>query len=186
MERREIELRQLSAKLEATKKQLEAFKTKKNESFVLDDTAASRRGLDTEKRQLQADLAELETQYAQLDSIKKGLEKENHRLLLTIEDKEGEIQSLGDKCSNLGRGVSLLEDKCNNLSVTVDNLNVQLEKSVKNESDLHDKVADLSQSINVRDTLSHEKEEQVTELERKLDRVQVEKEALEEGRVGER
>ena len=42
------------------------------------------------------------------------------------------LQNLKTKCDNLGHGVSALEDKCNGLEVTVDNLNVQLEKSLKN------------------------------------------------------
>lgn len=78
----------------------------------------------------------------------------------------------------MGRGVSNLEDKCNNLSVTVDNLNVQLEKSLKNESDLHDKVADLSQTLNRKDSHGHETEEKLIKLERSLEKLKIEKDVL--------
>jgi hypothetical protein len=74
--------------------------------------------------------------------------------------------------------VSALEDKCNGLEVTVDNLNVQLEKSLKNESDLHDKVGDLSQTLNLRDSHGHETEERLAKADRNLERVKIEKDGF--------
>ena len=74
--------------------------------------------------------------------------------------------------------MSALEDKCNGLEVTVDNLNVQLEKSLKNESDLHDKVGDLSQTLNLRDSHGHETEERLAKADRNLERVKIEKDGF--------
>ena len=88
------------------------------------------------------------------------------------------LQNLKTKCDNLGHGVSALEDKCNGLEVTVDNLNVQLEKSLKNESDLHDKVGDLSQTLNLRDSHGHETEERLAKADRNLERVKIEKDSF--------
>ena len=88
------------------------------------------------------------------------------------------MQNLKVKCDNLGHGISTLEDKCNGLEVTVDNLNVQLEKSLKNESDLHDKVGDLSQTLNLRDSHGHQTEERLAKADRNLEREKVEKDVL--------
>ena len=49
------------------------------------------------------------------------------------------LQNLKNKAEKLSRGVTSLEDKCSDLSCTVDNLNSQLEKSLKNEDDLTNK-----------------------------------------------
>ena len=49
------------------------------------------------------------------------------------------LQNLKNKAEKLSRGVTTLEDKCSDLSCTVDNLNSQLEKSLKNEDDLQNK-----------------------------------------------
>ena len=49
------------------------------------------------------------------------------------------LQNLKNKAEKLSRGVTSLEDKCSDLSCTVDNLNSQLEKSLKNEDDLQNK-----------------------------------------------
>jgi phage shock protein A len=66
------------------------------------------------------------------------------------------LQSLRAKCDSLGRGLSTLEDKCTALSSTVDSLNVQLERSLHNESDLQSKVSQLSRSLNATSSTSHE------------------------------
>ena len=60
----------------------------------------------------------------------------------------------------------------------MDNLNVQLEKSLKNESDLHDKVGDLSQTLNLRDSHGHQTEERLAKVDRNLERVNIEKDVL--------
>ncbi len=90
------------------------------------------------------------------------------------------FQNLKVKCDNLGRGVGALEDKCSNLSVTVDNLNVQLEKSLKNESVLHDKLADLNQEVTAQDFKTSEAEEKNVKLLRQLTTVKTEKQVLED------
>ena len=90
------------------------------------------------------------------------------------------FQNLKSKCDNLGRSVTTLEDKCNNLCLTTDNLNVQLEKSLKNESDLHDKVGDLSQTLHLRDSHGHQSEERLVKLERSLERIKIEKDVLQD------
>ena len=122
----------------------------------------------------------MEALYSQLEAAKKSLERENQRLKGDLTDKDQEIQHLKIKCENLGRGVGALEDKCNNLSVTVDNLNVQLDKSLKNENILHDKLADLNQDVNAKDVKSFETEEKNTKLQRQLERLKVEKQGLED------
>lgn len=80
----------------------------------------------------------------------------------------------------MGRGVATLEDKCTDLSVTVDNLNVQLEKSLKHEHDLQDKVADLSSSITAKNSHNIETETHVTKLERALERAKNERNSIED------
>ena len=73
-----------------------------------------------------------------------------------------------------------MEDKCSSLSVTVDNLNVQLEKSLKNESLLHDKLADLNHDVTAQDFKASETEEKNAKLMRNLERVKSEKHVLED------
>ena len=185
LEVRESELRQLSAKLETTKGQLEALRRAKAEEDLQGpqekrETTALRRSYEGERRQLQSDLKELEALYSQLEAAKKSLERENQRLKADLVDRDGEIQNLKIKCENLGRGVGALEDKCNNLSVTVDNLNVQLDKSLKNENILHDKLADLNQDVNAKDVKTFETSEKNTKLQRQLERLKVEKQVLED------
>ena len=90
------------------------------------------------------------------------------------------FQNLKVKCDNLGRGVGALEDKCSNLSVTVDNLNVQLEKSLKNESVLHDKLADLNHEVTAQDFKASEVDDKNVKLMRQLERVKTEKQVIED------
>jgi chromosome segregation ATPase len=87
---------------------------------------------------------------------------------------------LKTKCDNLGRGVSTLEDKCNNLSVTVDNLNIQLERSVKNEADVQDKVSILNRNVNASYSSSNDAQDRVAQLERSLAKTNNEKQSFEE------
>lgn len=139
-----------------------------------------RQSFDKEKRQLQIQLNDLEDRIAHLQGLKRQLERENQRLSGDLLGSNQELQEWKSKCKNLGDGVSMLEDKCNNLSVTVDNLNVQLEKSLKNENDLHDRVADLSQSLGRKDAKSYETEERVSQLERNLERSKAENSVLQD------
>ena len=76
--------------------------------------------------------------------------------------------------------MSTLEDKCHHLSMTVDNLNLQLDKSLRNENELHDKVGDLSQTLQLRDSHGHQTEERLASLERALDRIKIEKDVLQD------
>ena len=91
---RESELRQLSAKLETTKGQLEALKKAKaeaEESCPIEKRLGSR-SHESEKRQLQSDLKELEALYSQLELAKKAAERENQRLKIDLIEKDKEIQ----------------------------------------------------------------------------------------------
>ena len=93
LEIRESELRQLSAKLETTKGQLEALrKAKVEDSSVEHLNRSGSRSQESEKRQLQSDLKELEAVYSQLELAKKVTERENQRLKIDLSDKDKEIQ----------------------------------------------------------------------------------------------
>ncbi len=84
------------------------------------------------------------------------------------------------KCENLGKGVSSLEEKCNSLSVTVDNLNIQLERSVKGEAEMQNKVSDLTRTLTHSSSSQHDTQNRVAQLERSLAAVEQEKKNLEE------
>ena len=92
------------------------------------------------------------------------------------------LQNLKIKCDNLGRGVGALEEKCSSLSVTVDNLNVQLDKSLKNENILHDKLADLNSDVSAKDIKRVDTEEKNDKLQKALDRLKIEKQVGMSGR----
>lgn len=53
---------------------------------------ALRRNYEKERRLLQNEVKDWETHYAQLESVKQGLERDNQRLHGTVNDKEHEIQ----------------------------------------------------------------------------------------------
>ncbi len=88
------------------------------------------------------------------------------------------MQGLKSKCEKLGSGVSKLEDKCDALSIDVDKLNIQLEKSLNNEHELQQKIADLSKSLSRQDGKLHDREDQVSKLEATLERLKMEKDSL--------
>ena len=88
------------------------------------------------------------------------------------------MQNLKNKSDKLSRGVTTLESKCSDLSITVDTLNNQLEKSVKNENELREKVSGLSENITRKNVQSHETIEKVEQLERALNRANNEKRAI--------
>ena len=93
LEKRETELRQLSARLETTKSQLETLrKVKESETHGKTKEASLTRAYELEKRQLQSDLKQLEAQYAHLENLKRGIERENQRLQSGLSDKDQEIQ----------------------------------------------------------------------------------------------
>ena len=84
-------MRQLSAKLETTKSQLEALKKAKVDEN-LSGPQDIRRSYEAERRQLQGNLKELEAVYSQLEAAKKGLDRENQRLRNELVDKDSEIK----------------------------------------------------------------------------------------------
>ena len=101
LEKRETELRQLSARLETTKSQLETLrKVKESETHGKTKEASLTRAYELEKRQLQSDLKQLEAQYAHLENLKRGIERENQRLQSSLSDKDQEIQ-VSDYISNI-------------------------------------------------------------------------------------
>ena len=87
-------MRQLSARLETTKNQLETLrKIKESEEYGGNSREASlNRTFELEKRQLQSDLKQFEAQYSHLDTLKRGVERENQRLQTTLANKEQDIQ----------------------------------------------------------------------------------------------
>ena len=92
LEIRESELRQLSAKLETTKGQLEALRKAKEVEGSGNEASLLRRSYDGERRQLQSDLYQLEALYSQLEVAKKAAERENQRLKIDLGEKDKEIQ----------------------------------------------------------------------------------------------
>jgi len=56
------------------------------------------------------------------------------------------FQTLAAKCESLTRGVSHLEEKCIDLSSTVDDLKGQLDRSEENEEELRQRVAQLARA----------------------------------------
>ena len=93
LEKRETELRQLSARLETTKNQLETLrKIKDSEDHGNTREASLSRGFELEKRQLQTDLKQLEVQFSHLENLKRGVERENQRLQANLSVKDQDIQ----------------------------------------------------------------------------------------------
>ena len=86
-------MRQLSARLETTKNQLETLrKIKDSEDHGNAREASLSRGFELEKRQLQADLKQLEVQFSHLENLKRGVERENQRLQANLSVKDQDIQ----------------------------------------------------------------------------------------------
>ena len=86
-------MRQLSARLETTKNQLETLrKIKGSEDHGNTREASLSRGFELEKRQLQADLKQLEVQFSHLENLKRGVERENQRLQANLSVKDQDIQ----------------------------------------------------------------------------------------------
>ena len=86
-------MRQLSARLETTKNQLETLrKIKDSEDHGNTREASLSRGFELEKRQLQADLKQLEVQFSHLENLKLGVERENQRLQANLSVKDQDIQ----------------------------------------------------------------------------------------------
>ena len=86
-------MRQLSARLETTKSQLETLrKVKESENHGKTKEASLTRAHELEKRQLQSDLKQFEAQYAHLENLKRGIERENQRFQSSLSDKDQEIQ----------------------------------------------------------------------------------------------
>ena len=86
-------MRQLSARLETTKNQLETLrKIKDSEDHGNTREASLSRGFELEKRQLQADFKQLEVQFSHLENLKRGVERENQRLQANLSVKDQDIQ----------------------------------------------------------------------------------------------
>ena len=86
-------MRQLSARLETTKNQLETLrKIKDSEDHGNAREASLSRGFELEKRQLQTDLKQLEVQFSHLENLKRGVERENQRLQANLSVKDQDIQ----------------------------------------------------------------------------------------------
>ena len=89
-------MRQLSARLETTKNQLETLrKIKDSQDNGNTREASLTRGFELEKRQLQADLKQLEAQFSHLENLKRGVERENQRLQanLSVKDQDNQVFS---------------------------------------------------------------------------------------------
>ena len=86
-------MRQLSARLETTKNQLETLrKIKDSEDHGNTREASLSRGFELEKRQLQADFKQLEVQFSHLENLKRGVARENQRLQANLSVKDQDIQ----------------------------------------------------------------------------------------------
>ncbi len=92
MDQRESEIRQLSARLEATKSQLETLRRIQESNTDDTDSAFLRQSFDKERKQLQTDLKDWEAQYAHLEALKRGLERDAQRTQAMLHDKEEENQ----------------------------------------------------------------------------------------------
>ena len=87
-------MRQLSARLETTKNQLETLRKVKDSSQEHGTAreASLSRAFELEKRQLQSDIKQLEAQYAHVESLKRGVERDNQRLQASLNDKDQDIE----------------------------------------------------------------------------------------------
>ncbi len=147
---------------------------------------------------MQDTLNEAESQIARLEVGRKGLEGDQQRMQIALDEKESEIkvranssvmgaasnisippfQALKSKCDGLTRGVTRLEDKCSGLSATVDGLNSQLDRSAQNEGELQVRVDELSRSLHATSSNSNSVHEQLSQLQRALAGTEAEKEVF--------
>lgn len=68
-----------------------------------------------------------------------------------------------------------MEDKCTDLSTSVDNLNSQLERSLRNENELREKMSDLSRTLTQTSSSSKGMHDQIASLQRALNNAENEK-----------
>merc|ERR1712001_281229 len=90
---REQELKQLSTRLQTTKVQLTTLQALRDGEALNDQAEVKlRQSYETERRQLQNDLKELESHISRLEVTKRGLANENTRLISNLEEKDKTIQ----------------------------------------------------------------------------------------------
>lgn len=103
----------------------------------------------------------------------RALEGDLNRVALVLQQKDGHISALEDKCNGMQRNNGDLEERCASLTMTVEQLNIALEKSAQAEQDWKDKFSGVSRNAN--EGLS-----QINQMNEKLRSLQREKQTLEQ------
>lgn len=105
----------------------------------------------------------------------RALEGDLNRMALVLQQKEGHISAMEDKCNGMQRSNGDLEERCASLTMTVEQLNIALEKASQSEQDWRDKFNGLTRNAN--EGLS-----QINQLNERLRSLQREKATLEQDR----
>ncbi|XP_021966224.1 rootletin isoform X2 [Folsomia candida] len=106
----------------------------------------------------------------------RALEGDLNRMALVLQQKEGHISALEEKCNGMARSNADLEERTASLTMTVEQLNISLEKSAQAESDWKDKYHSVSRNAS-------ENSAQNSALGEKLRSLQREKAMLEQERA---
>jgi chromosome segregation ATPase len=105
----------------------------------------------------------------------RALEGDLNRMSLVLQQKDGHIAALEEKCNSIHRNNSDLEERCASLTMTVEQLNISLEKVAQGEQDWKDKYHSVSRNAS-------ENSAQVNQLGEKLRSLQREKAMLDQER----
>lgn len=140
--------------------------SKSDKDTLVDDLERSRQKLEELKAISDSKLSKAEVNM-------RALEGDLNRMALVMQQKEGHISALEDKCNGMQRNNADLEERCASLTMTVEQLNISLEKAAQAEQDWKDKFNGVSRNAN-------EGLAQISQMNEKLRSLLREKAALEQ------
>lgn len=115
--------------------------TKTDKDSLAEDLERSRQKLEELKGLSDSKLSKAEVNM-------RALEGDLNRMALVLQQKDGHIAALEDKCNGMQRSNGDLEERCGSLTMTVEQLNIALEKAAQAEQDWKDKFNGVSRNAN--------------------------------------
>ena len=103
------------------------------------DKEMQKEELEKIRQRLDEGRAQYDSKWAKAEVQIRALEGDLNRATIVLSQKDSHIQALEEKCSVMHRNVSELEERCASLTMTVEQLNISLEKSGQSERDWKEK-----------------------------------------------
>lgn len=136
--------------------------------------------MEEECNTLRESLSQAENWASKSEQGKRSMEMEMQKLQLVINDKDTENQIVQERAKSLSKRTNELEEQCASLKLTVERLNLSLERSAEGESELKGKLQNLNRSLTESATSGHNLQEKVHQLQRALASSETERQALQE------